>query len=153
MTFTRYELTIPVELTSELHIGGVDEVPERDGEGTVIRFCRNGLKEPTIPGRSIRGAVRAACDVARQALEEAGDPVTQDGGVFSKASWVSLWGDDTDYTGKSLLDRRMRSDDSLPIRQSALTFHAVSFPEYKDSDSGESPPSEAAPVVRSMPTP
>ena len=139
MTFTRYELTIPVELTSELHIGGVDEVPERDGEGTAIRFCRNGLKEPTIPGRSIRGAVRAACDVARQALEEAGDPVTQDGGVFSKASWVSLWGDDTDYTGKSLLDRRLRSDDSLPIRQSALTFHAVSFPEYKDSDSGESP--------------
>lgn len=139
MTFTRYELTIPVELTSELHIGGVDEVPERDGEGTVIRFCRNGLKEPTIPGRSIKGAVRAACDVARQALKEAGDPATQDGGVFSKASWVSLWGDDTDYTGKSLLDRRLRSDDSLPIRQSALTFHAVSFPQYKDIDSGESP--------------
>ena len=139
MTFTRYELTIPVELTSELHIGGLDEVPERDGEGTVIRFCRNGLKEPTIPGRSIRGAVRAACDIARQAMKDTGDPATQDGGVFSKASWVSLWGDDTDYTGKSLLDRRLRSDDSLPIRQSALTFHAVSFPEYKDSDSGESP--------------
>ena len=82
MTFTRYELTIPVELTSELHIGGVDEVPERDGEGTVIRVCLNGLEEPTIPGRSIRGAVRAACDVARQALKEAGDPATQDGGVF-----------------------------------------------------------------------
>ena len=139
MTFTRYELTIPVELTSELHIGGVDPVPDRNGEGTVIRFNRNGLKEPTIPGRSIRGAVRAACDVARHALEDAGDPTTQDGGVFSKASWVSLWGDDTDYTGKSLRDRRLRSDDSLPIRQSALTFHAVSFPEYKDSDSGDSP--------------
>ena len=139
MTFTRYELTIPVELTSELHIGGVDAVPDRDGEGTLIRFCRNGLDEPTIPGRSIRGAVRAACDVARQALKEAGDPATQDGGVFSKASWVSLWGDDTDYTGKSLLDRRLRSDDSLPIRQSALTFHAVSFPQYKDIDSGASP--------------
>ena len=139
MTFTRYELTISVTLTSELHIGGVDEVPERDGEGTVIRFCRNGLKEPTIPGRSIRGAVRAACDIARQTMEDAGHPTTQDGGVFSKASWVSLWGDDTDYTGKSLLDRRLRSDDSLPIRQSALTFHAVSFPAYKDSDSGESP--------------
>ena len=139
MTFKRYELTIPVELTSELHIGGVDEVPERDGKGTVIRFCRNGLKEPTIPGRSIRGAVRAACDVARQALEDAGDPATQDGGVFSKATWVSLWGDDSADTGKSLLDRRLRRDDSLPIRQSALTFHAVSFPEYKDSDSGESP--------------
>ena len=139
MTFTRYELTISVTLTSELHIGGVDEVPERDGEGTVIRFCRNGLKEPTIPGRSIRGAVRAACDIARQTMEDAGHPTTQDGGVFSKASWVSLWGDDSLDTGKSLRNRRLRSDDSLPIRQSALTFHAVSFPEYKDSDSGESP--------------
>ena len=139
MTFTRYELTIPVELTSELHIGGVDAVPDRDGEGTVIRFCRNGLGEPTIPGRSIRGAVRAACDIARQTMEDAGHPTTQNGGVFSKASWVSLWGDDTDYTGKSLRDRRLRSDDSLPIRQSALTFRAVSFPEYKDSGSGESP--------------
>lgn len=128
MTFTRYELTIPVELTSELHIGGVDEVPERDGEGTVIRFCRNGLKEPTIPGRSIRGAVRAACDIARQALRDAGDPTTQNGEAFSKQNWISLWGDDTDYTGKSLHDRRLRSDDSLPIRQSAITFHAVSFP-------------------------
>ena len=139
MTFTRYELTIPVELTSELHIGGVDAVPDRDGEGTVIRFCRNGLKEPTIPGRSIRGAVRAACDIARQAMKDTGDPATQNGEAFSKENWISLWGDDTDYTGKSLLDRRLRSDDSLPIRQSALTFHAVSFPEYKDSDSGESP--------------
>ena len=72
-------------------------------------------------------------------MEDAGHPTTQDGGVFSKASWVSLWGDDTDYTGKSLLDRRLLSDDSLPIRQSALTFHAVSFPKHKDSDSGESP--------------
>ena len=139
MTFTRYELTIPVELTSELHIGGVDAVPDRDGEGTVIRFCRNGLDEPTIPGRSIRGAVRAACDVARQALEEAGDPATQDGGAFSKDNWISLWGDDTDYTGKSANDRGLPSDASLPIRKSALTFHAVSFPQYKDIDSGESP--------------
>ena len=139
MTFTRYELTISVTLTSELHIGGVDEVPERDGKGTVIRFCRNGLKEPTIPGRSIRGAVRAACDIARQAMKDTGDPATQNGEAFSKENWISLWGDDTDYTGKSLVDRRLRSDDSLPIRQSALTFHAVSFPEYKDSDSGESP--------------
>ena len=139
MTFTRYELTIPVELTSELHIGGVDEVPDRDGEGTLIRFCRNGLKEPTIPGRSIRGAVRAACDVARQTMEDAGHPATQDGGAFSKKNWISLWGDNSLDTGKSIRDRGLRSDDSLPIRQSALTFHAVSFPEYKDSDSGDSP--------------
>lgn len=139
MTFTRYELTIPVELTSELHIGGVDEVPDRDGEGTVIRFNRNGLGEPTIPGRSIRGAVRAACDVTRQAMKDTGDPATQNGEAFSKENWISLWGDDSLDIGKSLLDRRLRSDDSLPIRQSALTFHAVSFPEYKDSGSGESP--------------
>ncbi len=139
MTFTRYELTISVTLTSELHIGGVDEVPERDGEGTVIRFCRNGLKEPTIPGRSIKGAVRAACDIARQTMEDAGHPATQDGGAFSQENWISLWGDDSLDTGKSLRDRRLRSDDSLPIRQSALTFHAVSFPEHKDSNSGESP--------------
>lgn len=131
MTFTRYELAIPVELTSELHIGGVDEVPDRDGEGTVIRFNRNGLGEPTIPGRSIRGAVRAACDVARQALQEAGDPATQDGGTFSKETWISLWGDDTDYTGRSANDRGLRSNESLPIRKSALTFHAVSFPADK----------------------
>ena len=139
MTFTRYELTIPVELTSELHIGGVDPVPDRDGEGTVIRFNRNGLKEPTIPGRSTRGAVRAACDVARQALDDAGDPTTQDGGAFSQDNWISLWGDDTDYTGKSTNDRGLPSDASLPIRKSALTFHAVSFPQHKDKDSGESP--------------
>lgn len=139
MTFTRYELTIPVELTSELHIGGVDAVPDRDGEGTVIRFCRNGLKEPTIPGRSIRGAVRAACDIARQALADAKNPTTQKGEAFSKDNWISLWGDDSLDTGKSLHDRRLRSDDSLPIRQSALTFHAVSFPKHRDSDSGESP--------------
>lgn len=128
MTFTRYELTIPVELTSELHIGGVDEVPDRDGEGTVIRFNRNGLKEPTIPGRSIRGAVRAACDVAHQALVDAKDPTPRNGEAFSKETWISLWGDDTDYTGRSANDRGLPSDASLPIRKSALTFHAVSFP-------------------------
>ena len=128
MTFTRYELTIPVELTSELHIGGVDEVPDRDGEGTVIHFNRNGLKEPTIPGRSIRGAVRAACDVARQALVDAKDPTPRNGEAFSKETWISLWGDDTDYTGRSANDRGLPSDASLPIRKSALTFHAVSFP-------------------------
>lgn len=139
MTFTRYELTIPVELTSELHIGGVDAVPDRDGEGTVIHFCRNGLGEPTIPGRSIRGAVRAACDVARQALADAKNPTTQKGEAFSKDNWISLWGEESLDTGTSLHDRRLRSDDSLPIRRSALTFHAVSFPQYKDIDSGESP--------------
>ena len=129
MTFTRYELTIPVELTAELHIGGVDPVPDRDGGGTVIRFNRNGLKEPTIPGRSIRGAVRAACDLLWEERKLKDDP----SGVFSETNWKSLWGDDlTHHEGGS-------PDDLRPVRRSALTFHAVSFPEYKDRDSGESP--------------
>ena len=129
MTFTRYELTIPVELTSELHIGGVDPVPDRDGGGTVIRFNRNGLKEPTIPGRSIRGAVRAACDLLWEERKLKDDP----SGVFSETNWKSLWGDDlTHHEGGS-------PDDLRPVHRSALTFHAVSFPEYKDRDSGESP--------------
>ena len=129
MTFTRYELTIPVELTSELHIGGVDAVPDRDGEGTVIRFCRNGLGEPTIPGRSIRGAVRAACDVLWEERKLKDDP----SGAFSETNWKSLWGDDlAHHEGSS-------PEDVLPVRRSALTFHAVSFPQHKDKDSGESP--------------
>lgn len=129
MTFTRYELTIPVELTSELHIGGVDAVPDRDGEGTVIRFCRNGLGEPTIPGRSIRGAVRAACDVLWEERKLKDDP----SGAFSETNWKSLWGDDlAHHEGSS-------PEDALPVRRSALTFHAVSFPQHKDKDSGESP--------------
>ena len=133
MTFTRYELTIPVELTSELHIGGVDPVPDRDGEGTVIRFNRNGLKEPTIPGRSIRGAVRAACNALREERKSEDDPLAADDGIFSDSNWESLWGDDlAHHEGDS-------HDDVLPVRRSALTFHAVSFPEYKDNDSGESP--------------
>ena len=129
MTFTRYELTIPVELTSELHIGGVDSVPDRDGEGTVIRFCHNGLGEPTIPGRSIRGAVRAACNVLWEERKLKDDP----SGAFSETNWKSLWGDDlAHHEGSS-------PEDVLPVRRSALTFHAVPFPQYKDKDSGDSP--------------
>lgn len=122
MTFKRYELTIPVELTSELHIGGVDPVPDRDGEGTVIRFNRNGLKEPTIPGRSIRGAVRAACNVLWEERKLKDDPLAAGNGIFSDSNWESLWGDNlAHHEGNS-------PDDVLPVRRSALTFHAVSFP-------------------------
>ena len=122
MTFTRYELTIPVELTSELHIGGVDPVPDRDGEGTVIRFNRNGLKEPTIPGRSIRGAVRAACNVLWEERKLKDDPLAAGDGIFSDSNWESLWGDNlAHHEGNS-------PDDVLPVRRSAPTFHAVSFP-------------------------
>lgn len=104
MTFTRYELTIPVELTSEIHIGGVDAVPDRDGEGTVIRFNRNGLKEPTIPGRSIRGAVRAACNVLWEERKLKDNPLAAGNGIFSDSNWESLWGDNlAHHEGNSLM--------------------------------------------------
>ena len=101
MTFTRYELTLDLELVSELHIGGVDEVPERDGEGTLIRFCRNGLGEPTIPGRSLRGGIRAACDAVREQMSQTCDAETEEGLVLGNEVWKSLWGDETAHTGKN----------------------------------------------------
>ena len=66
MTIYRYELTIPVRVVSALHSGGVDEVPERpitDEDGRTVQpnaFVRNGLGEAILPGRSIKGAIRAA---------------------------------------------------------------------------------------------
>ena len=134
MTFTRYELELELELVSELHIGGVNEVPERDGEGTLIRFCRNGLGEPTIPGRSLRGVIRAACDATRKNMKAEGDSRAQDGGVFNCEVWKSLWGDDTAYTGRSRSEIGLAQDDALPIRRSALTFHAVSFLNLRDAE-------------------
>jgi len=133
VTFTRYELKLDLELVSELHIGGVDEVPERDGEGALIRFCRNGLGEPTIPGRSLRGVIRAACDATRKNMKAEGDSRAQDGGVFNCEVWKSLWGDGTAHTGRSRSEIGLTQDDALPIRRSALTFHAVSFPDPRET--------------------
>ena len=135
MTFTRYKLTLDLELTSELHIGGVDEVPERDGEGTLIRFCRNGLGEPTIPGRSLRGAIRAACDAVREQMSQTGDAAeTEEGLVLGDEAWKSLWGDETAHTGKNRSEIGLPQDAALPIRRSALTFHAVSFPGFQNAE-------------------
>ena len=134
MTFTRYKLTLDLELTSELHIGGVDEVPERDGEGTLIRFCRNGLGEPTIPGRSLRGVIRAACDAVREQMSQTGDAETEEGLVLGNEVWKSLWGDKTAHTGKNRSEIGLPQDTALPIRRSALTFHAVSFPGFQNAE-------------------
>lgn len=134
MTFTRYKLTLDLELTSELHIGGVDEVPERDGEGTLIRFCRNGLGEPTIPGRSLRGVIRAACDAVREQMSQTGDAETEEGLVLGNEVWKSLWGDKTAHTGKNRSEIGLPQDAALPIRRSALTFHAVSFPGFQNAE-------------------
>lgn len=110
MTIYRYELTIPVRVVSALHSGGVDEVPERpitDEDGRTVQpntFVRNGLGEAILPGRSIKGAIRAAFE---EHMDELG---------FSKEELKSLWGGEMRRdvgTGK----------ESLPLRASALTFH------------------------------
>ena len=110
MTIYRYDLTIPVRVVSALHSGGVDEVPERpitDEDGRTVQpnaFVRNGLGEAILPGRSIKGAIRAAFEEHMNELR------------FSKEELKSLWGGEMRRdvgTGK----------ESLPLRASALTFH------------------------------
>ena len=110
MTIYRYDMTIPVRVVSALHSGGVDEVPERpitDEDGRIVQpnaFVRNGLGEAILPGRSIKGAIRAAFEEHMHELR------------FSEEELKSLWGGE------------MRQDvgtskESLPLRASALTFH------------------------------
>lgn len=110
MTIYRYDMTIPVRVVSALHSGGVDEVPVRpmtDEDGRTVQpnaFVRNGLGEAILPGRSIKGAIRAAFEEHMNELR------------FSKEDLKSLWGDEMRRevgTGK----------ESLPLRASALTFH------------------------------
>ena len=110
MTIYRYDMTIPVRVVSALHSGGVDEVPERpitDEDGRTVQpnaFVRNGLGEAILPGRSIKGAIRAAFEEHMNELR------------FSKEELKSLWGGEMRQdvgTGK----------ESLPLRASALTFH------------------------------
>lgn len=70
MSRTRFELTIDVTTASPLHSGGIDEEVDRsaatqDRKYTPRGFARNGDQSPILTGRSIKGAVRAACqDVA-----------------------------------------------------------------------------------------
>ena len=110
MTIYRYDMTIPVRVVSALHSGGVDEVPERpitDEDGRTVQpnaFVRNGLGEAILPGRSIKGAIRAAFE---EHMNELG---------FNEAELKSLWG------GEMRREVGTRKE-SLPLRASALTFH------------------------------
>jgi len=66
MSVIRYELTIRLKTASPLHSGGIDEVVNRLEEGkdrqTVVRrFARDGRDRPILTGRSVKGALRAAC--------------------------------------------------------------------------------------------
>ncbi|OKL51298.1 RAMP superfamily CRISPR-associated protein [Buchananella hordeovulneris] len=73
MSVNRYELEIRLRTTSPLHSGGVDEVADRsqkerkragelaEVECTPRRFARDGAGRAVLTGRSIKGALRAAC--------------------------------------------------------------------------------------------
>ena len=118
MTIYRYELTIPVRVVSALHSGGVDEAPVRpmtDEDGRTVQpnaFVRNGLGEAILPGRSIKGAIRAAFE---EHMDELG---------FSEEELKSLWGGEMRRdVGTSKPARGIGTDKSLPLRASALTFH------------------------------
>lgn len=118
MTIYRYDMTIPVRVVSALHSGGVDEVPERpitDEDGRTVQpnaFVRNGLGEAILPGRSIKGAIRAAFEEHTDRLD------------FSEEELKSLWGGEMRReVGTRKEQRGGGTDESLPLRASALTFH------------------------------
>lgn len=118
MTIYRYDMTIPVRVVSALHSGGVDEVSERpitDEDGRTVQpnaFVRNGLGEAILPGRSIKGAIRAAFEEHMDRLD------------FSEEELKSLWGGEMRReVGTRKEQRGGGTDESLPLRASALTFH------------------------------
>ena len=118
MTIYRYDMTIRVRVVSALHSGGVDEVPERpitDEDGRTVQpnaFVRNGLGEAILPGRSIKGAIRAAFE---EHMNDLG---------FRKEDLKSLWGGEMRReVGTRIKQRDSGTDESRPLRASALTFH------------------------------
>lgn len=118
MTIYRYDMSIPVRVVSALHSGGVDEVPVRpmtDEDGRTVQpnaFVRNGLGEAILPGRSIKGAIRAAFEEHMNELR------------FSKEELKSLWGGEMRQdVGTRREQGGSGTDQSLPLRASALTFH------------------------------
>lgn len=118
MTIYRYDMTIPVRVVSALHSGGVDEVPVRpmtDEDDRTVQpnaFVRNGLGETILPGRSIKGAIRAAFEEHMNELR------------FSKEDLKTLWGGEMrQEVGTRKKQGGDGTDESLPLRASALTFH------------------------------
>ena len=115
MSVTRYELTVHLVTDSPLHSGGIDEVVDRsrdpDERTTVARrFARDGIGRPVLTGRSVKGALRAACQRCR---EEHGDAVG-----LTERELRQLWGDDGTRGAGS----------AAPLRASAITVHTVELP-------------------------
>lgn len=117
MSITRFELTIHLTTTSPLHSGGVDAMvdPTREGldrEVVATRFARDAHERPILTGRSVKGAVRAACARYLESNPEF------DVAAALKNAQASLWG-----------DRGKKSPSGTPLRASALTFHTVEIPQ------------------------
>jgi len=124
MSVTRYELTVHLVTDAPLHSGGVDEVVDRsrdpeDRTTVARRFARDGHGRPVLTGRSVKGALRAAC---QRFLEERGDAVGLD-----ERELRQLWGDDGTRGAGS----------AAPLRASAITVHTVELPtEGYEGDEG-----------------
>ena len=115
MSVTRYELTVHLVTNAPLHSGGVDEVVDRsrdpeDRTTVARRFARDGRGRPVLTGRSVKGALRAACQRFR---EEHGGAVGP-----NERELRQLWGDDGTRGAGS----------AAPLRASAITVHTVELP-------------------------
>ena len=115
MSVTRYELTVHLVTNAPLHSGGVDEVVDRrrdpeDRTTVARRFARDGHGRPVLTGRSVKGALRAACQRFR---EEHGGAVGP-----NERELRQLWGDDGTRGAGS----------AAPLRASAITVHTVELP-------------------------
>ena len=115
MSVTRYELTVHLVTDAPLHSGGVDEVVDRsrdpeDRTTVARRFARDGRGRPVLTGRSVKGALRAAC---QRFLEEHGGAVGP-----TERELRQLWGDDGTRGAGS----------AAPLRASAITVHTVELP-------------------------
>lgn len=115
MSVTRYELTVHLVTDAPLHSGGIDEVVDRrrdpeDRTTVARRFARDGHGRPVLTGRSVKGALRAACQRFR---EEHGGAVGLD-----ELELQQLWGDDGTRGAGS----------AAPLRASAITVHTVELP-------------------------
>ena len=90
MSITRYKLTVHLETASPLHSGGIDEVvdrtrPSKKRETVPRRFARDGAAHPVLTGRSVKGAVRAAC---KKYFDETRDSHLW-GGLSAQGAWAS----------------------------------------------------------------
>ena len=90
MSITRYELTVCLRTDSPLHSGGIDEAvdrtrPSKDRETVPRRFARDGADHPVLTGRSVKGAVQAAC---KKYFDETRDSHLW-GGLSDRGAWAS----------------------------------------------------------------